>query len=87
MSLMNDAFHNHLDKFVIVYLDDILIYRPDLETHISHLRLVLELLRQNQLYANLSKCIFCQRSVEFLGHVIYSDGFSMEAAKVKAIST
>jgi Reverse transcriptase (RNA-dependent DNA polymerase) len=51
MSLMNDVFREVIDKFVLVYLDDILIYCPDLETHLAHLRLVLELLRQNQLHA------------------------------------
>jgi RNase H-like domain found in reverse transcriptase/Reverse transcriptase (RNA-dependent DNA polymerase) len=87
MSFMNDVFRDHLDKFVLVYLDDILVYSPDLETHLAHLRLVLEQLRQNQLYAKLSKCTFCQQAVEYLGHVISSTGFSMEQKNVQAISS
>jgi hypothetical protein len=76
MSLMNDVFREHLDKFVLVYLDDILMYSPDLEAHLAHLRLVLK----------ISKCTFCQQSVDYLGHVIFSDGFSMEETKIQAIS-
>lgn len=85
MSLMNDIFREHLDKFVMVYLDDILIYSPDLSSHLSHLRTVLDLLRGHKLYGKLSKCDFCKNSVDYLGHVISAGGFSMEDSKVAAI--
>lgn len=87
MSVMNDVFREHLDIFVLVYLDDILIYSPDLDTHVSHLRKVLSLLRQHKLYAKRSKCVFCTRTVDYLGHVISPAGFSMEETKVKAVSS
>ncbi len=61
MCLMNGIFRNYLDKFVIVFLDDILIYSNYEEEHEHHLRLVLQVLREHQLYANLSKCSFYQK--------------------------
>ena len=63
MSLMNDVFHEYLDKFVIIYLDDILIFSPTFEEHLHHLKTVLELLRRHKLYGKQSKCAFCLPSV------------------------
>ena len=69
-TLMNQVFHEYLDQFVVVYLDDIVVYSPTLEEHKVHLRLVFDKLRQNQLYVKKEKCAFAQRSINFLGHVI-----------------
>lgn len=84
--LMNHNFHNLLDIFVIIYLDNILIYSPDLETHQSHVIQVLDRLCQTQLYAKASKCEFHQTSVEFLGFVVSDQGLSMDTKKVKSIT-
>ena len=70
MSLMNKVFIEFLDKFVVVFIDDILVYSKNEEEHKQHLRLVLENLREHQLYAKFSKCEFWLKEVVFLGHVI-----------------
>ena len=67
---MNDSFRPYLRRFVLVFFDDILVFSPTLELHLQHLRLVLELLRQHQLYAKKSKCAFGCSEVENLGHII-----------------
>jgi hypothetical protein len=67
---MNDIFRNYLDRFVIVFLDDILIYSKSKEEHEHHLRLVLQVLIEHQLYAKLSKCSFYQKKIHYLGHII-----------------
>ena len=72
--LMNYIFVDYLDKFVMVYLDDILVYSKNEEEHAEHLRLVLEKLREHQLYAKYSKCEFWLSEVTYLGHV--SSGYS-----------
>ncbi|GKE09947.1 putative reverse transcriptase domain-containing protein, partial [Tanacetum coccineum] len=74
MDLMNRVCSLYLDKFVIVFIDDILIYSKTQEEHVEHLRLVLELLKKEKLYAKFSKCEFWLREVQFLGHVINSNG-------------
>ncbi|KAJ9512039.1 hypothetical protein QJQ45_004614 [Haematococcus lacustris] len=83
--LMNDIFRPHLDQFVLVYLDDILIYSRSEAEHLEHLRTVLGLLRQHQLYANLSKCAFFLPSMDFLGHIISADGIHPDPAKIRAM--
>ena len=85
MQLMQSIFAPHLDSFVIVFLDDILIYSKTKAEHEQHLRVVLELLRENQLYAKLSKCEFMKQEIQFLGHVVSQAGISCDADKVKAI--
>lgn len=85
MHLMQSIFSPHLDHFVIVFLDDILIYSKSLDDHEKHVRCVLELLRKHHLYGKLSKCEFFKTSVSFLGHVVGERGISMEEDKVKAI--
>ena len=70
MNLMNKVFMEFLDKFVVVFIDDILIFSKDEEEHEEHLRLVLEKLKEHQLYAKFSKCEFWLKEVGFLGHVI-----------------
>jgi hypothetical protein len=70
MYLMNKVFMEYLDQFMVVFIDDILVYSRIEEEHEGHLRLVLQKLRNNQLYAKLSKCEFWLKGVSFLGHVI-----------------
>ncbi len=83
--MMNDIFRDCLDKFVIVFLDDILIYSKTKEDHAQHLRLVLQLLRQNQLYAQPAKCRLVRQTIDYIGHTISKDGISPMQDKVSAI--
>lgn len=85
MDLMQRVFHDCVDKFVIVYMDDILVYSKTAEDHAQHLRHVLQLLRKHELYAKRSKCLFFQRKIKFLGHVISADGISVDEDKIEAI--
>ena len=85
MDLMNRVFRPYLDKFVVVFIDDILIYSKTEEEHANHLRTVLEVLRKEKLYAKFSKCEFWLQRVQFLGHVIDKDGVSVDPAKVEAV--
>lgn len=85
MALTNGMFHDYLDKFVIVYIDDILIYSKSLEENAQDVRLVLQRLRQHKLYAKFSKCEFFKPQVEFLGHTVSADGIGPEKAKVTAV--
>ena len=83
--MMNDIFREHLDDFVVIYLDDILIYSKNEEEHEKHVRLVLEKLRERGLYAKLEKCLFHQSEMEFLGFVATTEGLKMDSKKVEAI--
>ena len=83
--LMNYIFMDYLDKFVVVYLDDILVFSKNEEEHAEHLRLVLEKLREHQLYAKFSKCEFWLPEVTYLGHVISKDGIAVNPERVQAI--
>lgn len=85
MRLMNDIFRPLLDKCVLVFLDDILIYSRTPKEHAQHLRDVLAILREHKLYAKLSKCEFFLPEVEFLGHIVGADGIKTDPKKVKAI--
>jgi hypothetical protein len=85
MYLMNKVFMEYLHKFVMVFIDDILIFSKTMEEHEEHLRLVLEKLRSNQLYAKFSKCEFWLTEVTFLGHVISTGGVSIDPGKVKDV--
>ncbi|GJY80363.1 putative nucleotidyltransferase, ribonuclease H [Tanacetum coccineum] len=86
MDLMNRIFHEFLDKFVIVFIDDILVFSKSKEEHEDHLRTVLQILRQEKLYAKFSKCEFWLSRVAFLGHIVSSEGITMDPAKVEAIT-
>jgi hypothetical protein len=83
--LMNDVFRDYLDKFVIVFLDDIIIYSKSEEEHEHNLRMVLQVLRERQLYAKLSKCSFYQKQIHYLGHIISKDGIAVDPKKIEAI--
>jgi len=83
--LMNTLFRDCLEKFVLVYLDDILVFSSSEEEHERHLRLVLQRLREAKLYASPSKCEFWRTRVEFLGHVLTSDGLTVVHNKIQAI--
>ena len=85
MYLMNSVFMPELDKFVVVFIDDILIYSKNKEEHAEHLRIVLTRLREHQLYAKFSKCDFLLRKVQFLGHVLSADGVAVDPSKVKDV--
>jgi hypothetical protein len=85
MNLMNKVFMEYLDKFIVVFIDDILIYSKNDSDHEEHLRMVLQKLRDNQLYAKFTKCEFWLDEVHFLGNIISKGGISVDAAKVTAI--
>uniref|UniRef100_A0A3B3H4X2 Gypsy retrotransposon integrase-like protein 1 n=1 Tax=Oryzias latipes TaxID=8090 RepID=A0A3B3H4X2_ORYLA len=83
--LINDVLKDMINKFVFVYLDDILIFSPDLDTHVQHVRTVLQRLLENQLYCKAEKCEFHTKQTRFLGHVVSPGGVQMDSAKVKAV--
>lgn len=83
--LMNEIFKPYLRKFVLVFFDDILVYSKSVEEHAGHLKVVLEVLRQHQLYAKASKCVFSCLEVEYLGHVISKEGVKADPLKISAI--
>ncbi|GJW49580.1 putative reverse transcriptase domain-containing protein [Tanacetum coccineum] len=85
MDLMNRVCKPYLDKFVIVFIDDILIYSKSKQEHEEHLKLILELLKNEKLYAKFSKCEIWIPKVQFLGHVIDSQGIHVDPAKIKSI--
>ena len=86
MTLMNKVFMEELDRFVVVFIDDILVYSKSAEEHGQYLRVVLEKLRKHQLYAKFSKCEFWLQRVSFLGHVLTAEGVEVDPEKVKAVS-
>jgi hypothetical protein len=85
MYLMNSVFMSELDKFVVVFIDDILVYSKSMEEHEEHLQVVLQRLRDHQLYAKFSKCEFWINKVTFLGHVISSEGIVVDPSKVRDV--
>ncbi|CAO2034186.1 unnamed protein product [Urochloa humidicola] len=86
MNMMNKVFMEELDKFVVVFINDILIYSETVEEHEEHIRIVLEKLRQNKLYAKFSKCEFWMEEVAFLGHVLFAEGVAVDPTKIKAVT-
>ncbi|KAL4013763.1 hypothetical protein IC575_025946 [Cucumis melo] len=86
VDLMNRVFREFLDTFVIVFIDDILIYSKTEAEHEEHLRIVLQTLRDNKLYAKFSKCEFWLKQVSFLGHVVSKAGVSVDPAKIEAVT-
>jgi hypothetical protein len=85
MYLMNSVFMPELDKFVVVFIDDILVYSRNEEEHAGHLHVVLQRLREHHLYAKLSKCDFWLKEIKFLGHTISQDGIAVDLDKVQEV--
>ena len=85
MDLMNRVFHDYLDKFVVVFIDDILVYSKTAAKHEEHLKAVLQRLREKKLYAKFKKCEFWLESISFLGHVVSNQGIQVDPSKVAAI--
>jgi hypothetical protein len=85
MYMMNKIFMEYLDKFIMVFIDDILVYSRNEEEHEGHPRLVLQKLREHRLYAKLSKCEFWMKQVAFLGHILSKGGISMDPSKVQDV--
>ena len=86
MDLMNRVFRPYLDKFVVVFIDDILIYSKNRDEHADHLRMVLQTLREHQLYGKLKKSELSLEKVVFLGHVVTKEGIKVDPQKVKTIT-
>ncbi|XP_019191219.1 PREDICTED: uncharacterized protein LOC109185718 [Ipomoea nil] len=86
-ALMNQVFKPLLRKSVLVFFGDILVYNPNLEVHWQHLREVLEIMRQHQLFVKLSKCTFAQNRVEYLGHIISREGLQTDPAKLETVAS
>lgn len=84
-ALMNELFRPFLRKFILVFFDDILIYSQNWEDHLTHLTTVLSILKGNQLYAKRSKCAFGELAIEYLGHVVSSEGVVVDQSKVEAV--
>ena len=85
MDLMHRVFQPYLDQFVVVFVDDILIYSKSEEEHEDHLRVVLQVLRDHHLHAKFSKCEFLLVEMKFLGHVVSASGVSVDLEKVEAV--
>jgi len=85
MYLMNSVFMPKLDKFVVVFIDDILVYSENEQDHAGHLRIVLTQLREHQLYAKFSKCEFWLKKVPFLGHILSEEGIVVDPSKVQEV--
>ncbi|XP_073353778.1 uncharacterized mitochondrial protein AtMg00860-like [Aegilops tauschii subsp. strangulata] len=82
---MNIVFGRYVRKFIIIFLDDILVFSTDLEEHEEHLRLTLQLLHEHQLFAKATKCSFAHTSIKYLGHVISKDGLPIDMNKTSAM--
>jgi hypothetical protein len=82
---MNGVFREYLYKFVIVFLDDILVYSKSKKEHEYNLRMVLQVLREHRLYTKLSKCSFYQKKINYFGHIISKDGIVMDPKKIESI--
>ena len=85
MDLMNRVFRPYLDQFVVVFIDDILVYSRDEQKHEQYLKIVLQTLRKKRLYAKLSKCDFWLKEVSFLGHIVSAEGIRVDPAKIEAM--
>ena len=85
MDLINRVFRPYVEQFVVVFIDDILVYSKDAQEHEQHLRIVLETLREKKLYAKLSKCDFWLKEVSFLGHIVSAEGIRVDPAKIEAV--
>ena len=82
---MNSIFHRHLRKFILVFFDDILVYNPYWDQHLVHVRQTFEILRQHTLFVKASKCAIGQQELEYLGHIITSQGMKVDKNKIVAM--
>ena len=85
MDMMNRIFKPYLDQFVVVFIDDILVYSKNIEEHMRYLRIVFQTMREEKLFAKLSKCEFWLDSIVFLGYVISKEGISIDPKKIEAV--
>ena len=85
IDLMNHVFRSYVDRFVVVFIDDVLVYSKDREDHDTHLQVVLETLRKEQLYAKVSKCEFWLRELFFLGHIVSEEGIKVDPSEIEVI--
>jgi hypothetical protein len=85
MEYINRIFHSYLDRFVVVFINDILVFSKSEDEHAEHLRIVLRTLQEKKLYAKLSKCEFWLKEVSFLGHVVSSGDIAVDPQKVDAV--
>ena len=85
MDLMSRVFHPYLDQFVVVFIDDILMYSQDAQEHEQYLRIVLQIMRGKQLFEKLSKCYFWLKEVSFLGYIVSAEGIRVDPTKIEAI--
>jgi hypothetical protein len=85
MCLMKNVLSKFLDKFVLVFIHDILIYSKNRKEHEEHLRIVLQVLREHQLYAKFNKCEFFQKKIHYLGHVLFEEGVAVDPNKIRSI--
>ena len=85
MDPMNRVFHPYLDQFVVVFIDDILVYSKDAQEHEHHLRIVLQILREKQLFSKLNKWDFWLKEVSFLGHIVSAEGIRVDPVKIEAV--
>ena len=85
MDLMNWVFRPYVDQFVVVFIDDILVYSKDAQQHEQHMKIVLQTLREKKLYAKLNKCDFWLKKVSFLGHIVSVEGIRVDPTKIEAV--
>ena len=85
MDLMNRVFKPYLNHFVVVFIDDILVYSKNKEEHEKHLHVILQTIREHQIFAKLNKCEFWLYQISFLGHVVSKDGILVDPSKVEAV--
>ena len=85
MDLMNKVFQPYLDQFVMVFIDDILVYSRDEQEHEQHLKIVLQTLKEKKLYSKLSKCDFLLKEISFLGHIVFAEGIRVDPMKIEAV--
>ena len=85
MDVMNRVFRPYVDHFVVVFIDDILVYYKDAQEHEQHLRIVMKTLREKKLYAKLRKCDFWLKEVSFLGHIVSTEGIRVDPITIEAV--